>query len=184
MPVHFLNDPGHRRYHETYFEHEPGVWWHGDMLKINERGGCYIYGRADSTLNRRGIRIGTAEIYRVVDSIEGITDSLVISMNEGGTSDVMTLFVTLRPGFELTDELKKIVKSALKTRYSPRHAPDRIEQMPGIPYTLTGKKMEIPIRRILSGVPPEKAASRDAMRDPMALDYFIARATAAGVTTA
>jgi acetoacetyl-CoA synthetase len=173
MPICFLNDPDDRRYQETYFERFPGVWCHGDLLKVNERGGCYIYGRADSTLNRRGIRIGTAEIYRAVEKVEGIVDSIAVCLDEGGISDVMVLFVVLRPGFVLDEDMTKAIRDSLKTQYSPRHVPDRIEQVPKIPYTLTGKKMEIPVRKILSGSLPERVASRDAIRDPEALDYFI-----------
>jgi len=175
MPLYFLNDAGDRRYKETYFERFPGAWCHGDLLKVNERGGCYIYGRADSTLNRRGIRIGTAEIYRAVEGVEGIADSMAVCINEGGVSDVMVLFVVLKPDFQLDAAMIKAIQHSLRTRYSPRHVPDRIEQVPRIPYTLTGKKMEIPVRKILSGIPPERVASRDAIRDPEALDYFVAK---------
>jgi acetoacetyl-CoA synthetase len=175
MPLCFLNDPEDRRYKETYFERFPGAWCHGDLLKVNERGGCYIYGRADSTLNRRGIRIGTAEIYRAVENIDGIVDSMAVCINEGGISDVMVLFVVLKPGLALDAAMTTAIRESLKTKYSPRHVPDRIEQVPRIPYTLTGKKMEIPVRKILSGMPLERVASRDAVRDPEALDYFVAK---------
>ena len=172
MPLYFIDDAHDARYRETYFERFPGVWCHGDVLKLDARGGCYIYGRADSTLNRRGIRIGTAEVYRVVESIEGVVDSLAVCVAESGISEVMLLFVVLAPGRSLDAALTATIRDALRTRYSPRHVPDRIVQVPGIPYTLTGKKMEIPVRKILSGVPVERVASRDAIRQPEALDFF------------
>jgi acetoacetyl-CoA synthetase len=172
MPIHFWHDPGGKRYHESYFDTFPGVWRHGDFLRINERGGCYIYGRSDSTLNRYGVRIGTAEIYRAVEREPEIADSLVVCCELPGGSFFMPLFVTLNPGEELTDELRTRLSARLRTDASPRHVPDRIYAVPGIPYTLTGKKMEIPVRKILLGHPAERAASRDAMANPDSIDYF------------
>jgi acetoacetyl-CoA synthetase len=172
MPIHFWHDPGGKRYHESYFDTFPGVWRHGDFLRINEWGGCYIYGRSDSTLNRFGVRIGTAEIYRAVEREPEIADSLVVCCELSGGSFFMPLFVALNPGEELTDELRARLSARLRTDCSPRHVPDRIYAVPGIPYTLTGKKMEIPVRKILLGRPPEQAASRDAMANPDSIDYF------------
>lgn len=173
MPLYFLNDEADARYRETYFETYPGVWRHGDQLKVNERGGCYIYGRSDSTLNRRGVRIGTAEIYRVVEGIDEVRDAVVVCVNTARTRDLMVLFVALQPGVALDEALVLGIKDALRRAYSPRHVPDRVLQVDEIPYTLTGKKMEVPVRKILSGMALEKAASKDSMRNPVAMDAFV-----------
>lgn len=173
MPVKFWNDPDGKRYHESYFDVFPGVWRHGDFIKINQRGGCYIYGRSDSTLNRYGVRIGTAEIYRSVEQQPEVADSLIVCCELPGGNFFMPLFIKLKPGFEMTDEIAKGVNARLRSDYSPRHVPDKIYAVEAIPYTLTGKKMEVPIRKVLMGVDPGKAASRDAMTNPAALDYFI-----------
>ncbi|HZW53283.1 MAG TPA: acetoacetate--CoA ligase [Candidatus Elarobacter sp.] len=173
MPLRFMHDPGDARYRETYFEHFPGVWRHGDFLKINARGGCYIYGRSDSTLNRFGVRIGSAEIYRAVEQLDEVADSLVVCLELPGGGFYMPLFVRLADGAALDDALRGRIVTKLRTDCSPRHVPDEILQVDAIPYTLTGKKMEIPVRRILAGTPPEKAASREAMMQPAALDWYV-----------
>ncbi|MFA7279942.1 MAG: acetoacetate--CoA ligase [Sterolibacterium sp.] len=174
MPIYFWNDPDNRRYHESYFDVFPGVWRHGDFIKINHRGGCYIYGRSDSTLNRYGVRIGTAEIYRTVEQIEEVADSLIVCCElEGGGKFFMPLFVKLKPGQELTDEVRHRINAKLRADCSPRHVPDVILAVEAIPYTLTGKKLEVPVRKILMGWPLTKAASRDAMANPAAIDYFV-----------
>lgn len=173
MPVKFWNDDEGKRYHESYFDVFPGVWRHGDFLKINARGGCYIYGRSDSTLNRFGVRIGTAEIYRSVEQQPEVADSLIVCCELPGGNFFMPLFVKLKPGFELDDNVRKGINSRLRQDYSPRHVPDKIYAVEAVPYTLTGKKMEVPIRKILMGWPPEKAASRDAMTNPDSLGYFV-----------
>jgi acetoacetyl-CoA synthetase len=184
MPLRFWNDPGDVRYRETYFEQFPGVWRHGDFIRINERGGAYIYGRSDSTLNRYGVRIGSAEIYRAVDSLDEVADSLVVCLELPGGGFYMPLFVKTAPGVVLDDALRARIAQKLRTDCSPRHVPDEMHAVDAIPYTLTGKKMEVPIRRILAGAVPQKVASRDAMMDPSALDWYVAfaeryRATAA-----
>lgn len=173
MPIKFWNDPDGARYRESYFDTFPGVWRHGDFIKINDRGGCYIYGRSDSTLNRFGVRIGTAEIYRCVEQEPEVADSLIVCCELPGGGFFMPLFVTVKPGFELTDEVRGRINSRLREDCSPRHVPDQIYAVDQIPYTLTGKKMEIPVRKLLLGLPVEKAASRDAMTNPDSLDYFI-----------
>jgi acetoacetyl-CoA synthetase len=173
MPLRFMHDPGDVRYRETYFEHFPGVWRHGDFIKINERGGCYIYGRSDSTLNRYGVRIGSAEIYRAVEQLDEVADSLVVCLELPGGDFYMPLFVRLADGTAFDDALRERILTKLRTDCSPRHVPDEIHAVEAIPYTLTGKKMEIPVRRILAGTPPEKAASRDAMMHPAALDWYV-----------
>ena len=173
MPLRFWNDPDGKRYHESYFDTFPGVWRHGDFLRINPRGGCYIYGRSDSTLNRFGVRIGTAEIYRTIEQEPEIADSLIVCCELPGGEFFMPMFVKLTPGAELTDELTRRLNLRLRTDCSPRHVPDKIYPVADIPYTLTGKKMEIPVRKILLGVPLEKAASRDAMANPDTIDHFV-----------
>ncbi len=183
MPLYFMNDPDGARYHETYFEHFPGVWRHGDFIKINARGGCYIYGRSDSTLNRYGVRIGSAEIYRAVERLDEIADSLVVCLELPGGEFYMPLFVRLSEGAVFDDALRARIETTLRTDCSPRHVPDEIHRVEAIPYTLTGKKMEIPVRRILAGTPPEKAASREAMMQPAALDWYVAFAESRAVPT-
>jgi acetoacetyl-CoA synthetase len=184
MPLRFMNDPGDARYRETYFEHFPGVWRHGDFIKINERGGCFIYGRSDSTLNRYGVRIGSAEIYRAVEQLDEVTDSLIVCLELPGGGFFMPLFVRLADGAALDDPLRARIAAKLRTDCSPRHVPDEIHAVEAIPYTLTGKKMEIPVRRILAGTPPERAASREAMMQPAALDWYVAFARDRAATVA
>ena len=176
MPLRFWNDPGDRRYRETYFEHFEGVWRHGDFLKINARGGCFIYGRSDSTLNRFGVRIGSAEIYRILERIPAVADSLVVCLERPGGEFFMPLFVKLAQPHTLDEALRAELAARLRSEGSPRHVPDTIIAVDAIPYTLTGKKMEIPVRRLLAGARPAEVASRDAMMDPSALDYYIAYA--------
>lgn len=173
MPVKFWNDDDGKRYHDAYFDVYPNVWRHGDFIKINERGGCYIYGRSDSTLNRYGVRIGTAEIYRVVEQVEGIADSLIVCCELSGGKYDMPLFVQMKDGAELNDSVVKEINTRLREDCSPRHVPDSIHVVAAIPYTLTGKKMEIPVRKLLLGTPLDKAASRDAMMNPPAIDAFV-----------
>lgn len=173
MPIFFWGDRDGRRYHESYFDVFPGVWRHGDFVKINARGGCYIYGRSDSTLNRYGVRIGTAEVYQATEKVPEVADSLVVCCELPGGGFFMPLFVVLKPGASLDDALRERINAQLRRDASPRHVPDRIYAVSAIPYTLTGKKMEVPVRKLLLGWPLEKAASRDAMSNPDAIDYFV-----------
>jgi acetoacetyl-CoA synthetase len=173
MPLGFWNDPDDRRYRESYFEQYPGVWRQGDFFRINARGGCFVLGRSDATLNRHGVRIGTAEIYRGLAAVPEVEDALVVNLDLPGGRFFMPLFVKLRDGRQLDNKIERAISDRLRTAYSPRHVPDRIVQVSAIPYTLTGKKLEVPVRRILSGIAPEKAANRDAMANPAALDVFI-----------
>ncbi len=172
MPIYFWNDAAGKRYHESYFDTFPGVWRHGDFIKINQRGGCYIYGRSDSTLNRYGVRIGTAEIYRAVEQEPEVADSLIVCCELPGGNFFMPLFLRIKPEFELTDAVRARINKRLREDCSPRHVPDRVYAVEAIPYTLTGKKMEVPVRKLLMGWPLEKAASRDAMQNPESIDYF------------
>lgn len=173
MPVGFWNDVDGSRYRESYFEEFPGVWRHGDFFKINERGGCFVLGRSDATLNRHGVRIGTAEIYRSLESLEGIEDALIVNLDLPGGGFFMPLFVKLSAERTLDAQLQEQIRQRIRSEYSPRHVPDKIYQVPAIPYTLTGKKMEVPVRRILAGATPERIINRDAVANPEAFDYFI-----------
>jgi acetoacetyl-CoA synthetase len=173
MPLYFWNDPGHQRYRESYFDVYSGLWRHGDYIAFNSRGGCCIAGRSDATLNRHGVRIGTAEIYRVVEALDEVQDSLVVNLDLPGGRFFMPLFVALRAGRQLDATLERRIREALRAQCSPRHVPDRIYQVEAVPMTLTGKKMEVPVRKILLGQAADAVASRDAMSNPRALDFFV-----------
>lgn len=173
MPLYFLNDDQNARYQDAYFNAFEGVWHHGDFLKINQRGGCYIYGRSDATLNRYGVRIGTSELYRVVEAIPEVADSIVVCLELPGGAFFMPMFVQMKDGAELSQDLKDKISQALRAKCSPRHVPDKYYAVPEIPYTLTGKKVEIPVRKILFQTPLEKAISRDALKNPKAIDFFV-----------
>ncbi len=176
MPLYLWNDPDGERYRQSYFEPWPGVWRHGDFFELNARGGCFIRGRSDATLNRYGVRIGTAEIYRCVEALEEIEEALVVNLDLPGGRFHMPLFVQMASGACLDDALIARINQALRENCSPRHVPDEIIAVPEIPYTLTGKKLEVPVRKILLGARPDRVASRDAMRNPDALDAFCAAA--------
>jgi acetoacetyl-CoA synthetase len=172
MPIYFWGDADGSRYRESYFEMFPGIWRHGDWLEITSRGTAVIYGRSDSTINRGGIRMGTSEIYRAVLSIEVIVDALVVDVPRPGTDGWMPLFVVLREGAELDDELPREIARRVRERCSPRHVPDEVFQIAEVPRTLSGKALEVPVKRILMGTAMEKAVSRDSLANPAALDYF------------
>jgi acetoacetyl-CoA synthetase len=176
MPVKLWGDESFRRYRETYFADYPGVWRQGDFFRVNRRGGCFVLGRSDATLNRHGVRIGTAEIYRALEAVEEVDDALAVNLELADGTAFMPLFVTLRGGLTLDEAIEAKIRERLRQAYSPRHVPDRIVQVSAIPMTLTGKKLEVPVRKILLGVPPEQAVSRSAMANPDALDDFIAYA--------
>jgi acetoacetyl-CoA synthetase len=172
MPVFFWGDEDGSRYRASYFEMYPGIWRHGDWIEITSRGTAIIFGRSDSTINRGGIRMGTAEIYRAIAEIPDVLDSLVVDVPRPGTEGWMPLFVVLREGAELDDDLSGEIKRRIREQCSPRHVPNEIFQIAEIPRTLSGKVLEVPVKRILMGEPPEKAASRDSLANPAALDYF------------
>jgi acetoacetyl-CoA synthetase len=172
MPVRFWGDDDGSRYRASYFEQYPGTWRHGDWIEITSRGTAIIYGRSDSTINRSGIRMGTSEIYRAVLSIDAIVDALVVDVPRPGTEGWMPLFVVLREGLELDGELPREIARRVRERCSPRHVPDEVFQIAEVPRTLSGKVLEVPVKRILMGTPAEKAASRDSLANPAALDYF------------
>jgi acetoacetyl-CoA synthetase len=172
MPIYLWNDPDGERYRESYFDVYPGVWRHGDWIKVKSSGSCVIYGRSDSTINRGGVRMGTSEIYSAVESVEEVTDSLVVDIHRQSGEAFMPLFVVLDEGADLDDELKKKIKGSIRERTSPRHVPNEIFAVPDIPRTLNGKKLEVPVKKILSGTAPEDAASRDSLSNPESLDRF------------
>jgi acetoacetyl-CoA synthetase len=172
MPIYLWGDEDGSRYRASYFEMFPGVWRHGDWIEISRRGTAVIYGRSDSTINRGGIRMGTSEIYRAVLDIDEITDALVVDVPRPGTEGWMPLFVVLREGAELDDELKREIARRVRESCSPRHIPDEVFAITDVPRTLSGKLLEVPVKRILMGTPAEQAASRDSLANPAALDYF------------
>ncbi len=172
MPIYFWNDEGGDRYRESYFAMYPGVWRHGDWIKIAADGSSVIYGRSDSTLNRGGVRMGTSDFYRVVEGFDEVADSLVVDTGQLGEEGRLLLYVQLAEGVELGEEVIGRIRTALRSTLSPRHVPDEIIAVPGIPRTLSGKKLEVPVRKILLGTPVEKAANPDAMANPDVLSYF------------
>ena len=173
MPLYFWNDPGGRRYLESYFDMYPGVWRHGDWLRITPRGGAVIYGRSDATINRHGVRMGTSELYRVVEALPEVLDSLVVDLEYLGRESWMPLFVVLRPGHALDDSLIGRIKSAIREALSARHVPNEVIAVPEVPRTLTGKKLEVPVKKLLLGQPADKVAHRDAMSNPDSLDWYV-----------
>jgi acetoacetyl-CoA synthetase len=173
MPLFLWGDEDGSRYRESYFEMFPGVWRHGDWIEITERGTAVIHGRSDSTINRGGIRIGTAEIYRAVLGSEEVVDALVLDLPKDGTDGVIRLFVVLREGAGLTEDLRKTLAKAIRERCSPRHVPDDVTAIAAVPRTLSGKVVEVPVKRILMGADPAEVVSRDSLANPEALDYFV-----------
>jgi len=177
MPVAFWNDPGGERYHASYFDRYPGIWRQGDWIKFTARGSCVITGRSDATLNRGGVRLGTGEFYAVVEDIPEIVDALVVHLEDGGGgAGELLLFVVPAQDAVLDERLREQIARALRSELSPRHVPDQIVSVPAIPRTLTGKKLEAPVKQILRGESSERVASRDSLLDPTALDAFVALA--------
>ena len=181
MPVGFWGDDDGSRYRAAYFEDFPGVWRHGDWITFTDDGACTITGRSDATLNRGGVRLGTSDFYAVVEALPEVGDSLVIHRDDGeGGAGELLLFVQLAPGAALDDDLVARIRGALRRELSPRHVPDVIEAVPVVPRTLSGKKLEVPVKRILDGVAAEVAASAGSLADPTALDWFAARSSSRG----
>ena len=176
MPLFFWNDPDGERYRDSYFSTWPGVWRHGDWLEVTERGSCIISGRSDSTLNRGGVRMGTAEFYRVVEGLDEVVDSLVVDVSDPGGEGRLLLFVVVRQGSELDDGLRSRIRAAVRADLSPRHVPDRIDAIAEVPRTLSGKKLEVPVKRVLAGVPLEQAVSEGALANPDAIHQVVALA--------
>jgi len=172
MPVRLWNDPGMERYRASYFEMFPGVWRHGDWIRFTAEGSCVIYGRSDATLNRGGVRMGTAEFYRVVEELPEVSDSLVVEVGEADPQ--LILFVVLRAGATLDDPLRLRIGAALRRELSPRHVPDRVIAVTEVPKTLNGKKLEIPVKRLIAGRPVAEAVSEGAIADPKSLEALVA----------
>lgn len=177
MPIYFWNDPQGTSYFNSYFDTFPGVWRHGDWIRLSPRNGLVIYGRSDATLNRHGVRIGTAEIYNALNSLTELKDSLIVNLELSGGRHYMPLFVVLNPGQQLSEELRMRINQTLRSSYSPRHVPDEIIEVPDIPYTISGKKMEAPVKKLLLGLTIGKAANIGAMRNPESLAFFEAFAS-------
>jgi acetoacetyl-CoA synthetase len=173
MPVGFWGDETGERYAASYFAQYPGIWRHGDWIMNLPDGGCVIYGRSDATLNRGGVRMGTSEFYRIVEELPEVTDSLVIDTGTLGTEGRLVLYLVLVPGASLDDELRSKIRSMLRSALSPRHVPDEMHQVPGVPRTLSGKKLEVPVRKILTGTPVGEAADRDSLANPEVLAYYV-----------
>jgi acetoacetyl-CoA synthetase len=178
MPVAFWGDTDGSRLHSAYFDVYPGVWRHGDWIRFTDRGSCVVTGRSDATLNRGGVRLGTSELYAVVEDVDEVLDSLIVHLEDpdGGNGELI-LFTVLREGTELDDDLRRRIARSLRDALSPRHVPDTIVAVPHIPRTMTGKKLEVPVKRILQGTPAERVASRDALAQPDALDAYVRFAT-------
>lgn len=174
MPIFFWNDEGGARYHDSYFDVWPGVWRHGDWVRITPSGGATIYGRSDATINRHGIRMGTADLYAAVEALPEVMDSLVVDLEFLGRDSYMPLFVVLKDDAALDDDLVEQIRDAVKTNLSPRHVPDDVFAINDVPRTFSGKKLEIPVRKLLLGQSPDKVINRDTMGNPDSIDYFIA----------
>ena len=176
MPLYLWNDPEGERYRESYFDEYPGIWRHGDWIKVKPDGSAVIYGRSDSTINRGGVRMGTSEIYRAVEKVEEVRDSLVVDVQKANGDAYMPLFVILEEGRELDDDLVKKIKGSIRESTSPRHVPNEVIAVHDLPRTLNGKKVEVPVKKILGGAPPEEAVSRDSLSNPESLDFFVEQA--------
>ena len=174
MPLYFWGDTGNARYVSSYFDMYPNVWRHGDWLKVTESGSCIIYGRSDATINRHGLRMGTSELYSAIEALPEVLDSMVVDLEYLGRESYMPLFVVLRPGIALDDAMKAQLNNAIKTALSPRFVPNEIFAVPEIPRTLSGKKQELPIKKLLLGQPIDKVVNRDAMANPACLDWYAA----------
>jgi acetoacetyl-CoA synthetase len=180
MPVFLWGDPEGVRYRAAYFETYPGIWRHGDWIRFDAAGRSVIYGRSDSTLNRGGVRIGTSELYRAVDTLPEISDSLAIDTGSLESAGKLWLFVVLREGHSLDAELEARLRSTLRDSLSPRHVPDEIRAVSDLPRTLSGKKLEVPIRRLLAGVPEERALKRGTLANPESIEPLLAAARLPG----
>ncbi|HEV2075762.1 MAG TPA: acetoacetate--CoA ligase [Thermoleophilaceae bacterium] len=184
MPLYLWNDPDGERYRESYFGMYPGIWRHGDWIEITPRGTAVIYGRSDSTINRGGVRMGTSEIYGAVLGLPEVVDALVVDVQRPGEEAWMPLFVVLREGQELDEQLEREIRRRIRDDCSPRHVPSEVLAIDEVPRTLSGKVLEVPVKRILTGTPPERAASRESLQNPAALDWFVELARRRGMAAA
>lgn len=173
MPIYFWGDQNNERYHESYFDDYPGIWKHGDWIKIDGEGRCIIYGRSDSTINRSGVRMGTSDLYRIIAGVDDVFDSLVIDLEMIGKTASLLLFVVLKEGAQLDENLAAQIKKQIREELSPRFVPDQIYEVSDIPKTLNGKKLEVPIRKLLLGFEPERVINPDSMSNPESLPFFM-----------
>ncbi|MEZ5714703.1 MAG: hypothetical protein R3D85_05775 [Paracoccaceae bacterium] len=180
MPLKFWGDDDGSRLHESYFDTYPGIWRHGDWIMFTETGGSIIYGRSDATINRRGLRLGSSEIYRAVEGLDAVLDSLVIDLEFLGRESFMPLFVVLRDGVALDDALKARINAAIRAQVSARFLPDEIVEIASVPRTLSGKKLEVPVKKLLLGGDPATVVNRDSMANPDSFDAFVTYAAARG----
>jgi acetoacetyl-CoA synthetase len=180
MPVFLWGDEDGSRYHESYFAMYPGIWRHGDWIELTSRGTGIIYGRSDSTINRGGVRMGTSELYSAALALPEIVDALAVDLPREGTAGWLVLYVVLHEGAHLDDALTGRIKARIRADCSPRHVPDEITAVPAVPRTLSGKLLEVPVKRILMGADPETVASRDSLANPEALDWFVSQRAAVG----
>ena len=183
MPLFFWNDPDGERYRESYYDDFPGVWRHGDWVKKTERGTFVVYGRSDSTLNRSGVRMGTSEFYRVIEEMDEVQDSLVIDTGRPNEQGQLLLFLKLSDGVGLDEELQGRIRTRLRQLLSPRHSPDQIFAIPEVPKTLNDKKLEVPVKRIITGAVAGQVINRDAMSNPESIDFFVEFGKTFGETT-
>jgi acetoacetyl-CoA synthetase len=180
MPLYLWGDTDGSRYHDSYFSMYPGIWRHGDWIELTERGTAIIYGRSDSTINRGGVRMGTSELYSAALALPEVVDALAVDLPREGTPGWLALYVVLRQGAQLDDELAGRIKARIREDCSPRHVPDEITAVPAVPRTLSGKLLEVPVKRILMGAEPATVASRDSLANPEALDWFVSRRSTVG----
>jgi len=173
MPIYFWNDENGNRYKESYFDVYPGIWRHGDFIKISQRGSSTIYGRSDATINRGGIRMGTSEIYNALEGVPEILDSLVVDIPISDEQSYMPLFVVLKEGAQLSDDIVSRIREVIRINCSPRHVPNEVFQVTELPKTLNGKKLEVPIKKILMGTPIENAVNVGSLLNPDTLQYFL-----------
>jgi acetoacetyl-CoA synthetase len=181
MPLYFWNDPDGRRLHDSYFDMYPGVWRHGDWLRITPRGGAIIYGRSDATINRHGIRMGTSELYRAVEALPEVMDSLAVDLEYLGRESRLLLFVVLREGMTLDEPLQQRLRQVIRDALSPRHVPNEIVQVSAVPRTLSGKKMELPVKKLLLGHAADKVLHKDSMANPDSAAWFVEFARRSGL---
>ena len=173
MPLYLWNDPDNSRYRASYFDMYPGVWRHGDWVKFTSRGSGVILGRSDSTINRLGVRMGSSEIYSAVEDLAEVSDSLVIGIETSRGGYLMPLFVVLKEGVTLDEDLKQKINNKIRSILSPRHIPDEIYAISDVPRTLNAKKLEVPVKKILTGVPVDQAVNIDSMANPNSIDFFV-----------
>lgn len=182
MPLYFWNDTDNQRYQESYFSTYPGVWRHGDWIKITSRGSTVIYGRSDSTINRMGVRMGSSEIYRAVEDLPEVLDSLIVGIELPAGQYYMPLFVVLKEGMQMDHALREKIKMKIRHEVSPRHVPDDIYAVPAVPRTLNGKKLEVPVKNLLSGMLLEHAVNPDSMSNPESIQYYVDLARKLGLS--